>query len=183
MIINSRLGRALLSLLLIAMTVASFLPGCSTSSFIKPITENNFDSTLFNSFLEPDFPFFSTYLDARNLGNRFPDNNVVARGLIVQLGDSAYVCFDRDLLRWSVAWSGNMLTESMLPQVSYKDFFNKKNTVPLLAGTPSIATGMYPGWSAAKPVTEDIRAESQRREGFCPSISGAGMVFTYMGVR
>jgi mono/diheme cytochrome c family protein len=163
---NSRLDRALLGLLLIGMTITAFLPGCSTSSLRKPVTENNFDSTLFNSFVEPDFPFFSTYLDSRNLGNRFPDINVVARGLIVQLGDSAYACFDRDLLRWSVAWSGKILTESMLPQVSYKNFFNKKNTVPLLAGTPSIATGMYPGWSAGKPVTDDVRPESQRREGF-----------------
>jgi cytochrome c2 len=130
------------------------------------LEENNFDSTLFDGFIEPDFPFFSTYLDARKLGGRFPDDNVVARGLVVRLDDSVYACFDRDLLRWSVAWSGDMLTESMLPQVSYRDFFNKKNTVPHIAGKPAIATGIYPGWSVGKATNYDVRPESQRREGF-----------------
>ncbi len=130
------------------------------------ITENNFDTLSFSSFVEPDFPFISTYLDARKLGNRFPDDNVVARGLVISLSDSAYVCFDRDLLRWSVAWTGEHLTKSMLPEVSYNDFFNKKNTVPLVAGKPEIANGIYPGWSSGKPVFGEIRPAGRQREGF-----------------
>ncbi|WP_236974105.1 DUF6797 domain-containing protein [Membranihabitans maritimus] len=132
----------------------------------KLIEENNFDSLSLNSYVENDFPFFSTYLDARELGRNFPDNNVVSRGLVVNLGDSSYACFDRDLLRWSVAWTGDLLTESMLPQVSYSDYFNKENTVPLVAGKADIATGVYPGWSAGQLVLEDIRSENQFREGF-----------------
>ncbi len=138
--------------------------GCSSEKRI--ITENTFDSLSFNSFVEPDFPFMSTYLDARKLGSRFPDDNVVARGVVIHLDDSTYVCFDQDLLRWSVAWTGKALTKSMLPEVSYHDFFNKKNTVPLVAGQPDIANGIYPGWSSGKPVLKEVRPQAQSREGF-----------------
>ncbi|GAB4000289.1 hypothetical protein GCM10028807_52800 [Spirosoma daeguense] len=140
------------------------MSGCKSATL--PITENNFDTLSFQSFVEPDFPFISTYLDARRLGKIFPDDNVVARGLVIHLDDSAYVCFDQDLLRWSVAWSGKSLTRSMLPDVSYRDFFNKKNTVPLVAGQPDIATGIYPGWAARKPILNEIRPKEQYREGF-----------------
>lgn len=149
---------------LVTSLVAAVLPGSSPKQ--AAIIENNFDKLTFSPYVERDFPFISTYLDARNLGPGFPDDNVVARGLIVNLDDSAFVCFDRDLLRWSVAWSGAHLTESMLPQVSYSDFFNKKNTVPLVAGKPAIANGIYPGWSRGAPISNDIRPESQRRAGF-----------------
>jgi len=53
-------------------------------------------------FVEPGFPFISLFPDARKLGGRFLDQNVVTKGLVISLGDSTFACFDRDLLRWSV---------------------------------------------------------------------------------
>src|SRR5690606_11416414 len=150
--------------LLIAWITCYTFSGCQTRS--TPVTENRFDTLIFGSFVEKDFPFISTYLDVRNLGERFSDDNVVARGMIIHLDDSAFVCFDRDLLRWSVAWTGAHLTESLLPQVSYHDFFNKKNTIPQIAGTPVFTNGSYAGWSIGESVPRDYRPESQHREGF-----------------
>ena len=129
------------------------------------IGENNFEPTSFNSFVEPDFPFVSTYVDARKLGRTFPNDNIVSRGLIINLGDSAFVCFDRDLLRWSVAWTGKHLTESMLPQVSNSQFFNRAAHIPLVAGKPVIGNGIYPGWSSGKLDLKDVRPATQKTAG------------------
>jgi glucose/arabinose dehydrogenase/mono/diheme cytochrome c family protein len=115
------------------------------------------DTLELNPFVEPGFPFISTSIDARKLGKSFPDNNIAARTLALQLGDSAYVCFDTDLLRWSVAWTGKFLPMVLMAQISYKDFFNKNNRVTTVTGVPKIATGLYPGWSTGQPIFDDIR--------------------------
>jgi cytochrome c2 len=110
------------------------------------------DSLELNPFVEPGFPFISTSIDARKLGNGFPADNMAGRTLALQLADSTYACFDTDLLRWSVAWTGKFLPMVSLAQVSYKDFFNKNNQVTTLTGTPLMATGSYAGWTSGKPV-------------------------------
>jgi len=115
------------------------------------------DSVQFESFVEPGFPFISTSVDARKLGPGFPDDNIAARTLALQLGENAYACFDTDLLRWSVAWTGKFLPMVQMAQISYKDFFNKNNKVTTVTGDPKIATGSYPGWSVGKSVFEDNR--------------------------
>lgn len=143
--------------------VVSLIVGCTQRT--SPITENDFYNQEFSPFVEPDFPFVSTYLDARYLGAHFPDDNVVSRGLIINLDDSAFMCFDRDLLRWAVAWTGGRLTESMLPEVSYHDFFNKLSHVPEIAGDPAFGNGIYPGWSSRRPVQQEVRLASQEMEG------------------
>lgn len=114
-------------------------------------TSNAADSLILNAFVEPGFPFISTSIDARKLGSGFPDDNIAARTLAMPLGDSAYVCFDTDLLRWSVAWTGKFLPMVLMAQISYKDFFNKNNKIPTVTGNPKIATGSYPGWTSGKP--------------------------------
>lgn len=132
----------------------------------SPIERNDFDSLQLADFVEPDFPFISTILDARNLGEAYPKDNLVARGLAMQLGGSAYACFDTDLLRWSVGWTGPYLPMVLLPQVSYHDFFDKSNGVPTIKGSPAFANGMYPGWSVNRMIHEEVRPVSQVREGF-----------------
>lgn len=142
------------------------LSSCLRSENPVLITENNFDSLEIARFVEPDFPFITVQLDARKLGPAFPDSNHVARGLAVQLGDGAYGCFDMDLLRWSVAWSGEFISMVLPSQVSYQDFFKRNNNEqPVVLGKPTVATGLYPGWSSASPTFEDIRPRSQQVEG------------------
>ncbi len=133
-----------------------FLTRCVTN---RPalISENNFDSLQLANFIEPDFPYISTSMDARKLGPSFPDNNLSARTLALQLGDSSYACFDTDMMRWTVAWTGEFLPMFLMPQISYKEYFNKNNKNPIIGGDPQHATGLYQGWSTGKPVFEDIR--------------------------
>ncbi|SEI37228.1 Glucose/arabinose dehydrogenase, beta-propeller fold [Dyadobacter koreensis] len=119
------------------------------------------DSLQLNPFVEPDFPFISTSLDARKLGSHFPNDNISARSLALQLGDSAYACFDTDLLRWSVGWTGKFLPMVLMAQISYKDFFNKNNKITTVTGDPKIATGSYAGWSEGKPDFKDPREEPE----------------------
>ena len=38
----------------------------------------------FAEFVEPDFPFIVSTVDAREVGPRFPDDNVATRGLVLQ---------------------------------------------------------------------------------------------------
>jgi mono/diheme cytochrome c family protein len=124
-----------------------FLAG--NSPFTKVVTSVP-DSLEIGSFVEADFPFISTSLDARKLGAGFPTDNQAARTLAIRLGDSAYVCFDTDLLRWSVAWTRKFMPMNLMHQVSYDDFFNKSNKLATIAGIPQIATGSYAGWVALK---------------------------------
>lgn len=152
------------SIIPIALLAVSVYASCAPSQ--THVTGNDFYQEDFNNFVEADFPFFSTYLDARQLGRSFPEDNIVSRGLVVNLDDSAFMCFDRDLLRWSVAWTGERLTASMLPDVSYKNFFNKLSHVPEIAGVPAFGTGIYPGWSITRPIHHDLRLAAQEREGF-----------------
>ncbi len=138
--------------------------GCSGEK--KHITENDFENLELNSFVEEDFPYITTSLDARNIGASFPGDNVSARGLAIQLGNDSYACFDMDLLRWSVAWEGEFLPMVLPAQGSYHDFFQyNKNELPYPLGTPSMATGIYPGWSRNKPEFGEVRDASQETEG------------------
>ncbi|KQS31021.1 DUF6797 domain-containing protein [Dyadobacter sp. Leaf189] len=109
------------------------------------------DSLQLNPFVETGFPYISTSVDARKMGPSFPADNEAARTLALQLGDSAYVCFDTDLLRWSVAWTGKFLPMVLMAQISYNDFFNKNNKISKVTGAPKIATGLYAGWSVSGP--------------------------------
>ncbi|KAA6437037.1 c-type cytochrome [Dyadobacter flavalbus] len=139
------LGIIWLGMLFLASVFLFGYTGCKNGSF------NAADSLDLNSFTEPGFPFISTSIDARKLGTHFPDDNIAARTLALPLGDSAYICFDTDLLRWSVAWTGKFLPMVLMAQISYKDFFNKNNQIPTVTGNPAIATGSYPGWTSGKP--------------------------------
>ncbi|TLV02163.1 DUF6797 domain-containing protein [Dyadobacter luticola] len=117
------------------------------------------DSLHLASFVEPGFPYISTSVDARKLGAGFPADNQAARTLALQLGDNAYACFDTDLLRWSVAWTGKFLPMVLMAQISYKDFFNKNNGIANVTGEPKIATGPYAGWTTGKPGFRDGKTE------------------------
>ncbi|MDZ7690937.1 MAG: DUF6797 domain-containing protein [Balneolaceae bacterium] len=124
------------------------------------LNEQTFNPDSIDHFVEPDFPFITTSIDARKLGPGFPSDNVTTRCLALQLGNEAYACFDTDMLRWSVAWTGDFLPMVTMAQVSYRDFHNKSNEFPVVLGDPQVATGLYPGWSAGAPQFSDPRPPS-----------------------
>lgn len=133
--------------------------GCSRQKRVLTVAE--FDQDSIGPFVESGFPFITGPLNSNRLGARFPSENASARTLSIQLGDSAYVAFDMDLLRWSVAWQGDFLPMVTMSQVSYSDFFNKEDKQPVILGDPNIATGEYPGWSVGVPTFVDPRNPGQ----------------------
>ncbi|SHG07186.1 Cytochrome c2 [Fodinibius roseus] len=144
------------------LTGIILLAGCAPETDPAPkdsevIREVNFEEADFAPFVEPDFPFITTSIDARSLGPGFPTDNIVPRCLALRLGGEAYACFDTDMLRWSVAWTGEFLPMVTMGQISYNDFHNKDNEIPTVLGEPSIATGLYPGWSGPEPDFTDPR--------------------------
>ncbi len=106
------------------------------------------------AFVEPDFPFFSSVLDARNLGDGWPADNLTPRGLILNLGEGYWACFDTDLLRVAAIWKGAGVTPVGMAQGSYHEAGAKapegQGALPKIAGTPWMANGLYPGWQIAE---------------------------------
>lgn len=125
------------------------------------ITSNKGDSLDLNPFVEKGFPFLPGTIDSRKLGPEFPNDNISARVVSVKVGDNAYMAYDTDLLRVTVAWTGKFLPMVLMPQISYNDFFNKGNKVPAILGKPQFATGSYAGWSTQKPAYESIKPRPQ----------------------
>ena len=62
--------------------------------------------TLKTSWVEPEFPFFSSILDARKAGGGLPADNLAPRGIVLNLGHDCWACFDPDLLRVVAVWRG-----------------------------------------------------------------------------
>ncbi len=132
--------------------------GCAGESESEDfITSVNFEEAEFAPFVEPDFPFITTSMDGRNLGSGFPEDNIAARVLAIKLGEDAYLSFDTDMLRWSVAWTGEFMPMVTMAQISYQDFHNKDNLIPTISGEPKITTGLYPGWNGSNPQFTDPR--------------------------
>jgi hypothetical protein len=108
-------------------------------------------------FVEPDFPCFSSVLDARGLGKEWPLDNLTPRGLILNLGHDLWACFDTELLRMSLIWEGKGLTPVSMAQGSYRRAGHKapdgQQQLPKPIGISWIATGIYAGWQSGEMVS------------------------------
>ena len=116
----------------------------------------------FADFLEPGFPFAEITVDARDLGEGFPADNLTPRGLVVRLGEDTYIAYDTDLCRVACAWHGGFLTKESLATMSYQKAKKKKGggqkKLPSPIGEPIFANGLYPGTQlGGKPKFEDPR--------------------------
>lgn len=67
------------------------------------------------NYVQPDFPFFSSSLDARDAAPGLPVDNLTPRGLILNLGHNCWACFDTDLLRVSAIWHGLPVSATTRP--------------------------------------------------------------------
>lgn len=87
---------------------------------------------------------------------KFPEGNTTMKGIVVALGKetNAFVCYDTDLMRVSLAWTGdylkfgNYMKEIVHPQP------------PEVAGTPVFGTKPGPGWAKAG-ILKDPRPTGQ----------------------
>ena len=118
--------------------------------------------------IEPDFPFFSSVLDAGRAGPGLPTRNLTPRGLIVNLGQGHWVGFDTDLLRVAAVWRGNAVTPKALAPGSYHEPDRKTQggqSPPEPDGKVWAANGIYPGWQAgARPSLDDPREPAPTAE-------------------
>jgi len=117
-------------------------------------------------FVEADFPFFSSVLDGRELGEGFPKDNLTPRGLVLNLGHNLWACYDLDLLRIACIWEGEAgkppVTPEALAPGSYHVAGQKtkdgQDFLPKPVGKVLAVNGLYPGWQVGeKPVFEDPR--------------------------
>lgn len=117
-------------------------------------------------FVEKDFPFFSSVLDAREVGEDFPKDNLTPRGIILNLGHNLWACFDTDLLRIACIWEGEEgkppVTPDALAPGSYHVAGQKtkdgQEYLPKPIGKVWLANGIYPGWQVGeKPSFVDPR--------------------------
>lgn len=108
-------------------------------------------------FVEKDFPFFSSVLEARNLGEGWPTNNLTPRGIILNLGHDCWACFDTDLLRVSAIWVGTNVTPVAMSYGSYQQQGYKvpegQRKLPEPVGKMLLANGLYPGWQTGAAVS------------------------------
>jgi glucose/arabinose dehydrogenase len=87
---------------------------------------------------------------------KFPGENVTMKGLVIALGDrtNAFICYDTDLMRVSLAWTGDYLKfGNYLREISHPQ-------PPEVAGKPVFGTKPGPGW-AKEGSFEDPRADRQ----------------------
>jgi cytochrome c2 len=124
-------------------------------------------------FVEKDFPFFSSVLDCRDLGEGFPKDNLTPRGLILNLGHNLWACFDTDLLRIACIWEGEEgkppVTPAALAPGSYHVAGQKtkdgQEDLPKPIGKVWLANGIYPGWQVGeKPSFTDPREPAPSAE-------------------
>lgn len=104
------------------------------------------------NWVEADFPFFSAAVDARKAGDASPSNNLTPRGLVLNLGQDLWACFDTELLRISTVWDGDGLTPFGLAAISYHEAGQKTKEGQTQLSTPRgrvwLANGIYPGWQS-----------------------------------
>ena len=114
----------------------------------------------YGSWVEADFPFFSSILDARRAG--VGEMNLTPRGIVLPLGNDCRVCYDVDLLRVSAIWRGKGVSDKALAPGSYHDPGRKTLGGQMPAPQPDgkfwMGNGIYPGWqSGAKADLTDPR--------------------------
>lgn len=129
--------------------------------------------TPWGDYVEKDFPFISSVLDCRDLGEGFPKDNLTPRGLILNLGHNLWACFDTDLLRIACIWEGEEgkppITPDALAPGSYHVAGQKtkdgQDYLPKPIGKVWLTNGIYPGWQVGdKPAFTDPREPSASPE-------------------
>src|SRR4051812_22398877 len=132
-------------------------------------------------FVTPGVAFYSSVLDARKLGKAWPAENLTPRGLILNLGNNCWACFDTDLLRVSAIWQGRGLTSASMAQGSYHTEGEKapegQGKLPEIDGAVWVANGIYPGWQMGR----QIHREDPRSPCPDPNEVGRGPLPSSMG--
>ncbi len=129
-----------------------FAVAASAADLAGRISVGREGQAVWAEYVEADFPFFSSVLDARIPGTSLSANNITPRGILLNLGHGCWACFDIDLLRMSAIWTGPGVTPVSMAQGSYHVAGTKvpegQEILPKPLGTPWLANGIYPGWQS-----------------------------------
>jgi len=131
------------------------------------------------SWVEADYPFFSSILDARRDG--LGKNNLTPRGLIIKLPNDCWACFDTDLLRVSAVWRGKGVSDKALAPGSYHDPSRKtlggQFPAPQPEGKLWLGHAIIPGWQLGTTVDHT----DPRSPAPSPEEVGRGPIPTSLG--
>jgi mono/diheme cytochrome c family protein len=100
-------------------------------------------------FVEPNFPLYSSVLDARKAAPDAPTNNLTPRGIILNVAPDVHVCFDVDMLRVAAVWRGPGVTPVSMSQGSYEnENWGKKapegqGLLPRIVGEPITLNDLF----------------------------------------
>ncbi len=132
---------------------------CSAILAHLGVAQNNEEDSPYLDWVEPNFPFFSSVLDASSSKPGFSERNITPRGLILNLGNDHWVCFDTDLLRVAAIWQGDGVTPDALATKSYHPWGGKtpggQVPLPRPVGDLWVANGIYPGWQEGNSIGLD----------------------------
>ncbi len=138
---------------LILMTLLLAI-GCKAAEPIGTATKATQGTPTWNAFVETNFPFISSVLDGRRLDHGLPADNLTPRGIVLNLGNKCWACFDIDLLRMAAVWRGEGVSAISMSQVSYHTAGTKtpvgQEDLPVVVGEAWMANGIYPGWQAGE---------------------------------
>jgi len=144
-------------------------------------------------FAEANFPFVSSVIDARNVGEISSQDNLTPRGLVLNLGSGIWAGFDTDLLRVAAIWDGGSVTAIAGAPRSYHSPFlgaRPRGEFPTPDGTVWLANGIYPGWqlgdrfSSTDPREPQPSPEEVGRGSLTPDLGQfRGLKMTREGVR
>lgn len=147
----------------------------------KPATREGRKPTTYapqpwGAWVEPDFPFFSSVLDARREGTC--RQNLTPRALILPLAQDCWVAVDTDLCRVAAIWRGKGVSDKALAPGSYHDPSRKtlggQFPAPQPDGKLWLGNAILPGWQTGKLLKTDPRspAPSPEEVGRGPLPSG-----------
>ncbi len=117
------------------------------------------------AWIEPEFPFFSTVVDARAGAddNNPTSNNLTPRALVFPLGEGYFLAYDVDLLRVAVAWKaedvpfrGAGMAVNSYPYGGDK-VGSGANEAPKPNGHVLFRNGLYAGVGTGEPSFSDPR--------------------------
>lgn len=151
--------------------VSALFALASLSMAQQPAANNRASREPSAAWIEPHFPFFSSVLDLRGLDPALPRNNLVPRGLILNLGHDLWACFDVDLLRIACLWRAEAgkppLTLNALAPGSYVSAGQKtkdgQEHLPKIIGAPWLINGIHPGWQPLASEDADPSFADPRR--------------------
>ena len=148
-----RTDRLLLALLCGALTCVAAEPAKKATTRDDRRTKT-YAPQPWGEWVEADFPFFSSILDARREGAG--KDNLTPRGLIIKLPHDAWACFDTDLLRASAVWRGKGVSDKALAPGSYHDPSRKtlggQFPAPQPEGKLWLGHAIIPGWQTGAKV-------------------------------